>query len=575
MFFCSMFAQNPNLPAQHDHIWLTGYASFYEPGENPDNLPFGGSRIDFNKFPLSINFEQRLMDLEFTLGIMCDEKGDLLFYTNGDSIINHQEETIENSEGFNSGTWNSQIRLQQGIVILPSPKQENEFYLFHEPRADDGEITDLYYSVVDMNENGGLGKVTEKSVLLLSDSLDVGKVTATKHANGRDWWILVPEFYNQFYYTILLDKSGVTSIDTQHIDIQILETHGIGQAVFSPDGSKYARTTSELFTDGTFLEIFDFDRCTGKLSNQQVISYVPTRALGRPVAFSPNSRYLYLTESLTFYQFDTWVDDIAESEIILGRWDGFKYFDVISVLPWMAQLGPDGKIYIATTSSNPYLHVIHDPDMGGKNSRFEERAILLPSLNGGTMANHPNYRLGPIDGSACDTLGLDNLPVANFRQEYFLDTFNFRDLSVGTPTEWSWDFGDGNTSNEPHNNHIYDSHGEYLVCLTVSNANGSDTWCDTVLFGISNTNELEFTSVESFIYPNPTSGEAYLNLNQRLHKSAELIIFDALGRVVLQQNLPSGQKVFPIALHPLSNGMYFYTLQQNGVRIGKGKLIKG
>ncbi len=574
MFFCSMFAQNPNLPAQHDYIWMTGYDSFYEPGENPNNFPFGGSRINFNKFPLTINFEQRLMDFEHTLGIMCDEKGDLLFYTNGDSLINNQEKTIENSEGFNAGAWGNQIRLRQGIVILPSPDQENEFYLFHEPRAEDGEITDLYYSKVDMNENRGEGKMTKKSILLVSDSLDIGKLTATKHANGRDWWILVPEFHNQFFYTILLDKSGIFSIDTQHIEIPILEGHGVGQAVFSPDGSKYARSTSNFFDIGSFIEIFDFDRCSGRLSNQQVLSYIPATSLSRPVAFSPNSRYLYLCVNTSFYQFDTWEEDISESEKLLGEWDGYRYLDFISVLPWMAQLGPDGKIYIATTGGNPYWHVIHDPDIG-ENPKFEERGILLPSLNDGTMANHPNYRLGPIDGSACDTLGIDNLPVANFRYEDFVDTFHFRDLSVGAPTEWFWDFGDGNNSNEPHNNHIYNSSGEYQVCLTVSNVNGSDTWCDTVSIIVSNTNELEFTSVESFIYPNPTEGEAYLNLNQRLHKSAEIIIFDALGRVVLQQNLPSGQKVFPIALYPLSNGMYFYTLRQNGVRIGKGKLVKG
>ena len=118
------------------------------------------------------------------------------------------------------------------------------------------------------------------------------------------------------------------------------------------------------------------------------------------------------------------------------------------------------------------------------------------------MANHPNYRLGPIDGSACDTLGIDNLPVAN------IDTFHFRDLSMGEPSEWLWDFGDGKMSNEQHNNHAYDSSGDYLVCLTVSNVNGSDTWCDSVSILLSNTNDLEFEIVKSFIYPNPADGLA-------------------------------------------------------------------
>jgi len=564
--FSALSAQNPNLPAQHDHIWMSGYSS------NPDILWVGGTRVDFNSFPRTIEYEFREMDFSHTLGIMCDEKGDLLFYTNGDSIINQQGLTIENSENLVVGEWFTQTQLRQGILILPMPGSVNEFCLFHEPRDAGLFVSSLHQSRVDMNENNGLGKVTEKNILL-SDSLDLGKLTATKHANGRDWWILVPEFFNEFFYTILLDDTGIASIDTQHIAIPILESAGVGQASFSPDGSKYARSTSRFTDIGSFFEIFDFDRCTGRLSNQQVISYVPTTALGRPVVFSPNSRYLYLTESVTFYQFDTWAEDIAESEKILGQWDGFLYKDVVAVLPWMAQLGPDGKIYIATTSTNPYWHVIHDPDVG-EEPRFEERAIMLPTLNDGTMANHPNYRLGPIDGSACDTLGLDNLPVANFRYEDFIDTFHYRDLSVGAPTDWSWDFGDGNTSDEPHNNHIYDSPGEYLVCLTVSNLNGSDIWCDTVRFGVSSTNELEFASVESFIYPNPTDGQAWLNLQERLNKSASILIYDALGKVVLQQDLSKGQKVFPLDLDSFSSGMYFYTIEMEGVKIGDGKLVK-
>jgi len=569
MLCYSIFAQNPNLPAQHDYIWMTGYDDF-----SPDNnFPFGDTKIDFNIFPPTLSIDKREMDFSHTLGIMCDEEGELLFYTNGDYIVNNQGQTVDFSQGLNGGEWFTQTQLRQGILILPAPEKPNHFYLFHEPRDENGGVSSLLYSRLDMNQHQGLGGIVERRKLLLNDSLDIGKLTATRHANGRDWWILVPEYFNEFFYTILLDDRGIASVDTQYIDISVFKTHGVGQAVFSPDGSKYVRSTSEFFEDGSFFEIFDFDRCTGKLSNQQVISYVPTTTLGTPVAFSPNSRYLYITESETFYQFDTWADDIGESEKILGQWDGFAYLDVFPTLPWMAQLGPDGKIYIATTSTNPYWHVIQDPDNGDQ-PRFEERAILLPTLNDGTIANHPNYRLGPIDGSACDTLGLDNLPVANFRHENFVDTFHYRDLSVGAPTEWLWNFGDGNISAEQHNNHIYDSSGAYQVCLTVSNVNGSDTWCDTVSITLSNTNELEFASVKSFIYPNPTDGQTWLNLQERLNKPASILIYDALGKVVLQQDLSKGQKVFPLDLDSFSSGMYFYSLEMDGVKIGDGKLVK-
>ncbi|MBK6643049.1 MAG: hypothetical protein IPG39_18360 [Bacteroidetes bacterium] len=42
----------------------------------------------------------------------------------------------------------------------------------------------LYYSVIDMTANGGLGKVIIKNQALLNDTLNAGKLTTCKHANG-------------------------------------------------------------------------------------------------------------------------------------------------------------------------------------------------------------------------------------------------------------------------------------------------------------------------------------------------------------------------------------------------------
>ncbi|WP_447968801.1 PKD domain-containing protein [Nitrospira sp. M1] len=49
-------------------------------------------------------------------------------------------------------------------------------------------------------------------------------------------------------------------------------------------------------------------------------------------------------------------------------------------------------------------------------------------------------------------------------------TISFTDSSVGTPTSWIWNFGDGETSRERHPTHIYKTTGTYSVSLTVGNA---------------------------------------------------------------------------------------------------------
>lgn len=51
----------------------------------------------------------------------------------------------------------------------------------------------------------------------------------------------------------------------------------------------------------------------------------------------------------------------------------------------------------------------------------------------------------------------------------------FTDASTGSPTSWSWTFGDGGTSTAQNPSHTYTAGGTYTVALTVSNAAGSNT----------------------------------------------------------------------------------------------------
>jgi PKD repeat protein len=54
-------------------------------------------------------------------------------------------------------------------------------------------------------------------------------------------------------------------------------------------------------------------------------------------------------------------------------------------------------------------------------------------------------------------------------------TVTFSDLSTGSPTNWSWDFGDGGTSNEQNPIHTYNTYGSHAVNLTATNYVGSNS----------------------------------------------------------------------------------------------------
>ena len=52
---------------------------------------------------------------------------------------------------------------------------------------------------------------------------------------------------------------------------------------------------------------------------------------------------------------------------------------------------------------------------------------------------------------------------------------HFEDLSVGCPTSWHWDFGDGYTDTVQNPTHVYTDTGYYEVRFTISNAESADT----------------------------------------------------------------------------------------------------
>jgi len=78
--------------------------------------------------------------------------------------------------------------------------------------------------------------------------------------------------------------------------------------------------------------------------------------------------------------------------------------------------------------------------------------------------------------------------VADFTYISFPNNFNqleFMNLSTGDIATYSWDFGDGNTSNEINPVHNYLQAGEYNVCLSVmsNDTNCYDFSCQQVIVG--------------------------------------------------------------------------------------------
>ena len=123
-------------------------------------------------------------------------------------------------------------------------------------------------------------------------------------------------------------------------------------------------------------------------------------------AFSPDSRLLYFTNDSALYQLDTQAPDIENSRVTIGVIDGFmdSAFANPSLIYFKTmQLGPDNKLYISGGNTR-YLHVVEYPDSLGTTCGLNQHSLRLPKLSAGSMPHFPNYRLGPLVGSGCDTL---------------------------------------------------------------------------------------------------------------------------------------------------------------------------
>ncbi|MFO7864147.1 MAG: FISUMP domain-containing protein [Salinivirgaceae bacterium] len=84
-----------------------------------------------------------------------------------------------------------------------------------------------------------------------------------------------------------------------------------------------------------------------------------------------------------------------------------------------------------------------------------------------------------IDETTLAIVTSGSAPVATFEVDQTNiaegEPVSFTDQSANDPTSWSWDFGDGSTSNEASPSHTYNSVGSYSIELTVSNDYGSHT----------------------------------------------------------------------------------------------------
>ncbi|MBK6997455.1 MAG: hypothetical protein IPH31_22055 [Lewinellaceae bacterium] len=67
----------------------------------------------------------------------------------------------------------------------------------------------MLHTVVDIGANNGDGSTLFKNEVLVSDTIDGDGIHAVRHANGRDWWMVVSKYLTNTYHIILLSPQGL------------------------------------------------------------------------------------------------------------------------------------------------------------------------------------------------------------------------------------------------------------------------------------------------------------------------------------------------------------------------------
>ena len=395
-------AQNEDV--KYDYNWYLGYAG-------STGLPkFGPSILSFDEEEVFVSTGNHVnMNFSETNITISDAYGNITFYSNGAYVFDASHSLMQGGDTLSPSEYTTDKYivghyLPQGVLALPHPGDDSKWHLFHNYAAINQTgiavvAPEKFHSTIDMTLNGGLGAVNNANEVFLSGEFSTRENTACRHANGRDWWLLFPEIITNKVHRYLLDLDGLHYIGTQEIGEVVM--HGLKQAVFSPDGTTYVRFNTEIAPTYSEVNIFDFDRCTGMLSNPINISYEENFGAGG-CEISPSSQYLYVSAGNKIFQYDLWSDDIASTLDTVAVYDGGTS-NGFPTFFYTCQHAPDGKIYITNTSTVFTIHVIHDPDSAGTACNVEQQGIELPYLQEG-LPNNPHYRLGRLVGSACDTI---------------------------------------------------------------------------------------------------------------------------------------------------------------------------
>lgn len=296
---------------------------------------------------------------------VSDANGNLLFYSDGITVWDKLHNPMPNGTNLLGGESSTQSCL---IVKQPG----SALYYIFTTTEQESSVFEMNYSIVDMSLNNGYGDVSSLNNLLLVPSTE--KLTAVRHSNGTDLWIIGHEFDTNNFMAYLLSSTGInitpviSAAGTSHGGIDF---NAVGYMKASPCGNKIACAVSF----DSFVELFDFNNTTGIVSNPVFLGTFASPSFSGPygVEFSPDCSRLYasITDPASIIQ---WNLNAGSNAAIIAS--ATTVVSVPNAVFGALQNAPDGRIYLANYDSSS-LGCITNPNALGLASSFVSNFVSL------------------------------------------------------------------------------------------------------------------------------------------------------------------------------------------------------
>lgn len=358
-----------------------------------------GAGLDFNEEdglpppPRSIA-EAHAMDAPEGTSTMSDRNGDVLFYTDGRTVWNRENNVMPNGTAIGGDSTSA-----QSVVIVPFSDDDTQYYVFTTEEVYGENNYLLKYSVVDMKEDNGRGNVIVKDITLFSRSTE--RLIAVDGS-----WLVAHEYGNNTFraYPITADGIGAPVLSSEG-SVHSLNDEFSGQASmkFSADATNIAVALIEGSDD--YIELFEFDGMTGEITE---FEYRIDLNEGGParndqvydVHFSPSAQKVFASMNnrnqaspggrILEYR----IDSLSTADSRLASRTDITQGSGLAHNIGAMQTGPDGQIYVAVeTPGNPgnsaFVSSIAASEDTLQASGFNPQQVILSV--GNSRLGLPNY----------------------------------------------------------------------------------------------------------------------------------------------------------------------------------------